>query len=288
MSYIYFFRLVDGDRSSGNEIIRYSIFLQTDDVWDNFGDQNEFDQDFYGCHDVIQNDSVLRYCTEEIGQSLHDKPEETKQPEIIDGIWDNFGNEDQFEAYHCPSETSFKVPGECVESADDNNNNRTLVQSEPENEPDLYSARPDYEEERTPVMAKKTHVSRLKKKTAEAGTDNSGPLTPMANYGEMNTPNLKEELKRYGVKPLSKKQSIKKLVEIYEFTHRKKLKKATSCMDLKAACEGQPAAVLQASDKCSNATTTARKRILKKSASINFQGTVGIKTNILYIYFMVF
>lgn len=203
---------------------------------------------------------------------MHDRLEETKEPEMIDGIWNNFSIEDQFEAYHCRSEISFKVPGE---SAEDNNNNRTLLQSDPENEPDLCSAKPDYGEERTPVKAKKTHVSKLKKRTAEAGTNNSGPLTPMVNYGKMNTPNLKEELKRYGVKPLSKKQSIKKLVEIYEFTHRKKLKKARSCMDLKAACEtGQPVSGVQASEKCFSVTTTAKKRMLKKSTSINFQGTV--------------
>ena len=38
----------------------------------------------------------------------------------------------------------------------------------------------------------------------------------MPEYTEMDTPNLKGELKRFGIKPLSKKQAVKKLVEIYE------------------------------------------------------------------------
>lgn len=81
--------------------------------------------------------------------------------------------------------------------------------------------------------------------------EDSSSLTPMADYAAMNTPTLKAELKKYGVKPLSKKQSVKKLVEIYEFTHKNKLKRSTSCMDLKT---------IQAPD-------VGKKKLLKKSES---------------------
>lgn len=48
-------------------------------------------------------------------------------------------------------------------------------------------------------------------------------ITPMPNYQGMNTPNLKVELKKYGIKALPKRQAILKLTEIYEYTHRHKL-----------------------------------------------------------------
>lgn len=48
-------------------------------------------------------------------------------------------------------------------------------------------------------------------------------ITPMPNYQSMNTPNLKVELKKYGIKALPKRQAILKLTEIYEYTHRHKL-----------------------------------------------------------------
>lgn len=48
-------------------------------------------------------------------------------------------------------------------------------------------------------------------------------ITPMPNYQGMDTPNLKNELKKYGIKALPKRQAILKLVEIYQYTHRHKL-----------------------------------------------------------------
>lgn len=53
----------------------------------------------------------------------------------------------------------------------------------------------------------------------------------------MDTPELKNELKKYGVKALPKKQAVKKLTEIYEFTSRKEnknsFKRSQSCMNFK-------------------------------------------------------
>jgi hypothetical protein len=46
----------------------------------------------------------------------------------------------------------------------------------------------------------------------------------MPKYDQMNTPDLKDELKKFGIKPLSKKQAVKKLFEIFEFTNKDKVK----------------------------------------------------------------
>lgn len=53
--------------------------------------------------------------------------------------------------------------------------------------------------------------------------ENQANITPMPNYQAMDTPNLKIELKRFGIKALPKRQAILKLTEIYEYTHRHKL-----------------------------------------------------------------
>ena len=126
--------------------------------------------------------------------------------------------------------------------------------SEPVQLKNQYQICSEDQKDKTPVVAKKTLVNKLKSKS-NCVTDS--PLTPMASYGDMDTPNLKEELKRYGVKPLSKKQSVKKLIEIYQFTHRKKLKRAMSCVDLKSAC-GEPVGT------GSSKATTSKGQILKK------------------------
>eukprot|EP00062_Callorhinchus_milii_P009028 gi/632952374/ref/XP_007891816.1/ PREDICTED: structure-specific endonuclease subunit SLX4 isoform X1 [Callorhinchus milii] len=46
------------------------------------------------------------------------------------------------------------------------------------------------------------------------------PITPEPPYSEMPTPNLKKELKRFGVRPLVKRKMILKLKEIYKYTHQ--------------------------------------------------------------------
>ena len=46
----------------------------------------------------------------------------------------------------------------------------------------------------------------------------------MPDYENMSTPILKDTLKKFGIKHLPKKQAIKKLTEIYEFTNKKKSK----------------------------------------------------------------
>ncbi|XP_010717670.1 structure-specific endonuclease subunit SLX4 isoform X2 [Meleagris gallopavo] len=46
------------------------------------------------------------------------------------------------------------------------------------------------------------------------------PVTPMPSYSMMETPQLKEELKRFGVRALPKRQMVLKLKEIFQYTHR--------------------------------------------------------------------
>lgn len=46
------------------------------------------------------------------------------------------------------------------------------------------------------------------------------PVTPMPNYNDMATPVLKNELNKFGVRPLPKKKMILKLKEIYDYTHQ--------------------------------------------------------------------
>ncbi|XP_072039598.1 LOW QUALITY PROTEIN: uncharacterized protein [Amphiura filiformis] len=46
------------------------------------------------------------------------------------------------------------------------------------------------------------------------------PITPMPNYDDMNTPALRKETCKYGLKPLAKKKARLKLKEIYQYTHQ--------------------------------------------------------------------
>ncbi|NWS75324.1 SLX4 endonuclease, partial [Crotophaga sulcirostris] len=48
----------------------------------------------------------------------------------------------------------------------------------------------------------------------------STPMTPMPAYSIMETPQLKKELSRFGVRPLPKRQMVLMLKEIFQYTHR--------------------------------------------------------------------
>ncbi|NXR33166.1 SLX4 endonuclease, partial [Zosterops hypoxanthus] len=48
----------------------------------------------------------------------------------------------------------------------------------------------------------------------------STPMTPMPAYSIMETPQLKKELSRFGVRALPKRQMVLKLKEIFQYTHR--------------------------------------------------------------------
>uniref|UniRef100_A0A7N8X2T1 Structure-specific endonuclease subunit SLX4 n=1 Tax=Mastacembelus armatus TaxID=205130 RepID=A0A7N8X2T1_9TELE len=46
------------------------------------------------------------------------------------------------------------------------------------------------------------------------------PITPMPHYSDMDTPELKNRLNRFAVRPLPKRQMILKLKEIHQYTHQ--------------------------------------------------------------------
>ncbi|XP_061848849.1 structure-specific endonuclease subunit SLX4 isoform X2 [Colius striatus] len=48
----------------------------------------------------------------------------------------------------------------------------------------------------------------------------SSPVTPMPAYSMMETPQLKKELRRFGVRALPRRQMVLKLKEIFQYTHR--------------------------------------------------------------------
>ena len=89
---------------------------------------------------------------------------------------------------------------------------------------------------------KPSAYEKLTKKAAEAETFQPAMIVEsMPNFVSMDTPDLKNELKRFGIKALPKKQAIKKLVEIFEYTSRKaltatnKMGRSQSCINFKEA-----------------------------------------------------
>ncbi|TNN57549.1 Structure-specific endonuclease subunit SLX4 [Liparis tanakae] len=46
------------------------------------------------------------------------------------------------------------------------------------------------------------------------------PITPLPPYSDMDTPELKNKLNRFGVRPLPKRQMVLKLKEIHQYTHQ--------------------------------------------------------------------
>ncbi|NXH80407.1 SLX4 endonuclease, partial [Edolisoma coerulescens] len=54
----------------------------------------------------------------------------------------------------------------------------------------------------------------------ENSRSSSTPVTPMPAYSIMETPQLKKELSRFGVRALPKRQMVLKLKEIFQYTHQ--------------------------------------------------------------------
>ncbi len=92
------------------------------------------------------------------------------------------------------------------------------------------------------------------------------PLTPMPSFVSMDTPNLKDELKRFGIKALPRKQAVRKLVEIYEYTHKNKLmRKSKSCTDLCDTSKNKKSEAAKEIDLIEASSTT--KSIIKPKKS---------------------
>ncbi|XDV22163.1 hypothetical protein PO909_027120 [Leuciscus waleckii] len=94
-------------------------------------------------------------------------------------------------------------------------------------DPDMWD---DWEEEENaPLPLSQRLAAPSAKRVAELKTPvacrkrNKGPLipiTPMPGYSDMDTPDLKNKLNRFGVRPLPKKQMVLKLKEIHQYTHQ--------------------------------------------------------------------
>ncbi|XP_039550871.1 structure-specific endonuclease subunit SLX4 isoform X2 [Pimephales promelas] len=92
-------------------------------------------------------------------------------------------------------------------------------------DPDMW----DDWEENAPLPLSQRLAAPSAKRVAELKTPvacrerNKGPLvpiTPMPGYSDMDTPELKNKLNRFGVRPLPKKQMVLKLKEIHQYTHQ--------------------------------------------------------------------
>uniref|UniRef100_A0A8C4SIS1 Structure-specific endonuclease subunit SLX4 n=1 Tax=Erpetoichthys calabaricus TaxID=27687 RepID=A0A8C4SIS1_ERPCA len=68
------------------------------------------------------------------------------------------------------------------------------------------------------TLAVPTSVDAVNKKSVPRGA--LVPITPMPVYAQMETPELKAQLGRFGVRPLPKRQMILKLREIHQYTHQ--------------------------------------------------------------------
>ena len=131
-----------------------------------------------------------------------------------------------------------KLEGAAAQKKSDTTPTKTTREEDDEPSP-LIESEP--EKQASPEQPKKAANPRKKVTTIATNNDIETPvnnrllssvrdqerpnveITPMPNYQGMNTPNLKVELKKYGIKALPKRQAILKLTEIYEYTHRHKL-----------------------------------------------------------------
>ncbi|XP_034739597.1 structure-specific endonuclease subunit SLX4 [Etheostoma cragini] len=78
------------------------------------------------------------------------------------------------------------------------------------------------EEEALPLTQRMNPATQLK--TPESSHDKRRrtlvAITPLPHYSDMDTPELKNKLTRFGVRPLPKRQMILKLKEIHQYTHQ--------------------------------------------------------------------
>ncbi|KAM9556793.1 structure-specific endonuclease subunit SLX4 isoform 1-T3 [Guaruba guarouba] len=96
----------------------------------------------------------------------------------------------------------------------------------------------------------------------------STPVTPMPAYSMMETPQLKKELSRFGVRALPKRQMVLKLKEIFQYTHKdvdsdfedEIPSSQPSLQKSPAKCSRQPKADQAGGGKCASASRTVGKR----------------------------
>ncbi|CAG5928896.1 unnamed protein product [Menidia menidia] len=80
----------------------------------------------------------------------------------------------------------------------------------------------DQEEEDVPLSRRIHSAAQLKTPVSFRNKRQQSmvPITPMPHYSDMDTPELKNKLDRFGVRPLPKRQMVLKLKEIHQYTHQ--------------------------------------------------------------------
>ncbi|XP_056135706.1 structure-specific endonuclease subunit SLX4 [Lampris incognitus] len=90
------------------------------------------------------------------------------------------------------------------------------------------------------------------------------PITPMACYSDMDTPELKNKLNRFGVRPLPKRQMILKLKEIHQYTHQL----VSSDSEEEVRSQGRP---MEAKPLPATATTAPSARSVSCAKEVKFK-----------------
>ncbi|XP_069066574.1 structure-specific endonuclease subunit SLX4 isoform X2 [Pleurodeles waltl] len=93
------------------------------------------------------------------------------------------------------------------------------------------------------------------------------PITPLPSYSDMDTPKLKKELDRFGVRPLPKRQMVLKLKEIFMYTHQtmssdseEEIPTSQLQARIKSVCLTQPTQGVSAPQRGCSSTETSKKR----------------------------
>ncbi|CAL9700549.1 unnamed protein product [Knipowitschia caucasica] len=151
----------------------------------------------------------------------------------------NAGISSSASPHRMSTETSVILPPE-IEAPQDVNNilmdSKVWDSWDDEDEKDTF---PSLSERLKPPVQYKTPISKFKNRQSLV------PITPLPHYSDMDTPELKNKLNKFGVRPLPKRQMVLKLKEIHQYTHQ--LVSSDSEDEAPSAGQTIPAAVRQTS-----------------------------------------
>ncbi|XP_019066186.1 structure-specific endonuclease subunit SLX4 isoform X2 [Fukomys damarensis] len=94
------------------------------------------------------------------------------------------------------------------------------------------------------------------------------PISPMPRYSIMETPVLKKELDRFGVRPLPKRQMVLKLKEIFQYTHQTLESDSEEEMQSSQGLQEMP---------CSQTLSTETYKPSRVGGCISLEATEGLK-----------
>ncbi|KAM3916409.1 structure-specific endonuclease subunit SLX4 [Leptodactylus fuscus] len=99
------------------------------------------------------------------------------------------------------------------------------------------------------------------------------PITPLPEYSDMDTPILKKELSKFGVRALPKKQMVLKLKEIFRYTHQVMSSDSEDEVPVSQAHRSKDSSVVQALQKPTH--DKRRPQITAKGSSSSHLGRKG-------------